>query len=147
MLLRIISFVTQVIMKNDITPFSETRSCHYRPRWTYMPLSTMPLSWLGGSTWVLCSLQKAFQNLPSSQRFINIFLLGTSLACLIKMEKPLSLNNIVSELETKGLLKFCFIRKVESRFFPLAFIFYSFILDEGPVWLALLKWVNRRPNK
>ena len=146
MLLRIISFVTRVIMKNDITPFSETRSCHYRPRWTYMLLRTMPLSWLGGSTWVLCSLQKAFQNLPSSQRFITFFYLAQVWLAFLKWKK-LSLNNIVSELETKGLLKCCFIRKVESRFFPLAFIFYSFILDEGPVWLALLKCVNRRPNK
>ena len=90
---------------------------------------------------------KGFSKFAFITKVYNIFLLGTSLACLIKMEKPLSLNNIVSELETKGLLKCCFIRKVESRFFPLAFIFYSFILDEGTVWLALLKCVNRRPNK
>ena len=90
---------------------------------------------------------KGFSKFAFITKVYNIFLLGTSLACLFKMEKPLSLNNIVSELETKGLLKCWFIRKVESRFFPLAFIFYSFILDEGPVWLALLKCVNRRPNK
>ena len=96
MQLRIISFVTWVIIKNDITPFSETRSCHYRPRWTYMLLSTMPSFWPGGSTWFLCFSQKAFDNLPSSQGFITLFLLSTGLACLIKMEnrEPLSLNNI-----------------------------------------------------
>ena len=31
---------------------------------------------------------KAFHNLPSSQKFITFFLLGTGLASLIKMEKP-----------------------------------------------------------
>ena len=98
---------------------------------------------------------KAFHNLPSSQKFITFFLLGTGLACLIKWKnrKPLSLNNIVSELKT-GPFIILIHQESWKQVFSFGFFwffwflfFYSFILYEGPVWLALLKCTNTRPNK
>ena len=99
---------------------------------------------------------KAFYNLPSSQKFITFFLLGTGLACLIKMEKPKTTVTEQHSVWTKNKGPFIILIHQESwkQVFSFSFFwffwflfFYSFILYEGPVWLALLKCTNTRPNK